>query len=178
MSTPSPSSPSLAWRTIDDSRHFPRIPGPPRFSQRPTEEVLSSRYGTSDTSSCALPCPEWGLSPGVTRTSPSQPAPVARGSPTSHPYGGPRADLRSPSRMRTVAGAHGTARSTIRPPHRGHRHPASPNTRHSSQAHVRYRVRPRLGDADSASVSGSSSCSGASGTTSRRHADRPASTPW
>jgi len=44
----------------------------------------------------ALPHPEWGLSPGVTRTSPSQPAFIARGSPTSHPYGGPRAERRSP----------------------------------------------------------------------------------
>jgi hypothetical protein len=63
------------------------------------------------------PGPECGLSRGSARTSARQPAPIARGFPSTPPYGGPRADRRNPSRMRTVAGAQGSARSTIRPPH-------------------------------------------------------------
>ena len=82
-----------------------------------------------------------------------------------------------PSRMRNVARGHGTARRVIGPPQRRHRHPSTANTRHNSFAQVRY-LASLLGFAVFDSAGRCDSDAGGAGTTARRHAERPASTPW
>jgi hypothetical protein len=79
--------------------------------------------------------------------------------------------------MRSVARGHETARRVIGPPQRGHRHPSTANTRHNSSAQVRY-LSSLPGFALFNSAGRCDADAGGAGTTSRRQAERPASTPW
>jgi hypothetical protein len=93
--------------------------------------------------------------------------------------GGARAaEVSRLSRMRSVARGHTMARRVIHPPQVGQRHPSTANTRHSSSAQVRYRALRQGVDPFDRGARCVGSDAGGVGTTSRRQAERPASTPW